>query len=278
MCGRQMERIEGKVAFVTGAASGIGLGIARTLVGAGVKVVLTDVEESALQQAHAEFTDSNVETIALPLDVRDRAAWAHAADEAESRLGNVHILCNNAGVASGGPVDQLTYDDWDWVLGVNLHGVINGITTFASRIKRHGEGGHIVNTSSILGHRAGANQAIYSASKYAVLAISEAAREDLAPYDIGVSALCPGLIDTNIITSARNRPEGLGSTNRVRDEAMVEQAKARFAQGLDPDRVGEMVLDGIRRNKAYIFTHAGLKRPIEERFKRIMECFDGSEA
>jgi NADP-dependent 3-hydroxy acid dehydrogenase YdfG len=269
-----MQETTGKVALITGAASGIGLGMARAFVRAGIHTVLTDIEQDALDAALAELGGTGAETMGIPLDVNDRHQFAAAADAAEARFGKIHIVCNNAGVAAGGPIDTLSYADWDWVLGVNLHGVINGMMTFLNRIKAHQEGGHFVNTASILGHLARPGNAIYASTKFAVVAISEAARADLEPHGIGVTALCPGLINTSIIKSHRNRPQHLKSDRAPRSAEQVSQAEARFAQGMHPDRVGEMVLDGIRKNRPYIFTHRALREGIERRMQSVLSAFD----
>ena len=272
-----METVQNKVAVVTGAASGIGLGMVRALTGAGVHVAMLDVEQEALAAAHAEFETANVDVQPFGCDVSDRTEVRDVAEAVRSHYGRVDIVCNNAGVAAGGSIEETTEDDWDWVLGVNLHGVVNGMRAYAPMMKDAGEGGHFVNTASILGHWAGARMAIYCASKYAVVAISESAREDLAPHGIGVSALCPGMINTRILRSARNRPAALPkeSTGLFAERGEVER---RFAEeGLDPNVVGEQVLDGIRKNKAFIFTHAGLEAGIRERMSRVLGCFDGIE-
>ena len=272
-----MESVQNKVAVVTGAASGIGLGMVRALTGAGVHVAMLDVEQEALQGAHAEFETANVDVQPFGCDVSDRGQVKDVASAVRDHYGRVDIVCNNAGVAAGGSIEETTEDDWDWVLGVNLHGVVNGMRAYAPIMKEGGEGGHFVNTASILGHWAGARMAIYCASKYAVVAISESAREDLAPYNIGVSALCPGMINTRILRSERNRPAALPaeSSGWVAERGEVER---RFAeQGLNPDVVGEQVLDGIRKNKAFIFTHAALTHGIRERMERVLACFDGIE-
>ena len=175
-----MEDLEGKTAFITGGASGIGLGIAQSLAEAGMKIALADVEEKVLLEAVRGLRDAGVEAHGIVVDVTNRAGMKRAADDAERRFGAVHVICNNAGVATGGTLDKSTYDDWDWVLGVNLGGVINGVQTFVDRIKNHGEGGHIVNTASLAGFVTN-NAGIYSTSKYAVVGLSEALRPDLAP-------------------------------------------------------------------------------------------------
>ena len=207
-----MQDLQNKVAVVTGAASGIGFGITKALVAEGVHVAMLDVEEDALQSAHASINQANVDIQRHVCDITSREAVSNVAASLSAHFGRIHILCNNAGVVSGGRMGELTYDDWDWVMGVNFNGVVNGMQTYVPIIKAHGEGGHIVNTSSILGHVTGERQSIYSASKYAVLALSEAARMDLQSESIGVSALCPGMIATKIIESDRNRPKTLGNT------------------------------------------------------------------
>ena len=273
-----MQDLQNKVAVVTGAASGIGFGITKALVAEGVHVAMLDVEEDALQSAHASINQANVDIQRHVCDITSREAVSNVAASLSAHFGRIHILCNNAGVVSGGRMGELTYDDWDWVMGVNFNGVVNGMQTYVPIIKAHGEGGHIVNTSSILGHVTGERQSIYSASKYAVLALSEAARMDLQSESIGVSALCPGMIATKIIESDRNRPKTLGNTEASFTEGNRDVVSQTFqSMGLHPDKVGEQVVHGIKNNKAYIFTHAGLKNSIEKRFKNILDNFDGSE-
>ena len=274
-----VQDVQNRVAVVTGAASGIGLGIVRALTGAGVHVAMLDIEEQALTEARAQFETANVDVQPFACDVSDRAQVRDVAGAVSDHYGRVDIVCNNAGVAAGGAIDETSDDDWDWVLGVNLHGVVSGMRAYVPLIKAGGRGGHVVNTASILGLRTGPRMAIYAASKYAVVAISEAAREDLAPFDIGVSALCPGMIDTRILHSDRNRPAALPqrSTGMFGEEERQEVEGRFAAEGLDPDVVGEQVLDGIRRNKPFIFTHASLEDGIRERMDRILGCFDRVE-
>lgn len=267
-----MREVRGKTAFVTGGASGMGLAMARTFTKAGMKVVVADIEQAALDAVQAEFEAANVEFLNLQLDVTDRAAVEDAAAQAEARFGKVHVLCNNAGVAVGGPIDRMAYTDWDWVVGVNVGGVVNGIQAFLPRIKAHGEGGHIVNTASMAGHLAIPGLSVYTATKFAVVGISETMRADLAQQDIGVSVLCPGIVNTNIFTSDRNRPSALAGTTFAllgeSDATPTEQA-ARLAElqanALEPAVVGDMVLHAIREDEFYIFSHPELKQMADVR-------------
>lgn len=274
-----MQDVQNRVAVVTGAASGIGLGIVRALTGAGVHVGMLDIEEPALAGARASFDTANVEVRSFVCDVSDRQQVREVAAAVRDHYGRVDIVCNNAGVAAGGPIDETSEDDWDWVLGVNLGGVVNGMRAYAPIIKAGGRGGHIVNTASILGLWTGPRWSIYAASKYAVVAVSESARADLAPHGIGVSALCPGTINTRIVRSERNRPATFTEhSSGMAEGAGREAMEQRFAtEGLDPNIVGEQVLDGIRKNKPFIFTHAALAEGIRQRTERILECFDGVE-
>jgi len=274
-----MEQLANKIAVITGAASGIGLGITNALIAEGVHVAMLDVEENALNEAVRGIGQTNVDVQRFAVDVTSRESMQRTADEIKAHFGKVHILCNNAGVAVAGAVQDLTYEDWDWCLGVNLNGVINGMQSFLPLMTQHKEGGHIINTSSILGHLAFASQAVYCASKYAVLGISEAARADLAPINISVSTLCPGMIATNIVRSDRNRPSDLGKGGLYKDPEQTDVLDAQFkSDGLSADTVGTQVVHAIKQNKAYIFTHAGLVEGIEARFQRILTDFDGTEA
>jgi NADP-dependent 3-hydroxy acid dehydrogenase YdfG len=276
-----MKDVQGKVAFITGAASGMGLAMARSLAAAGMKVVIADIEEAALARVEEEFTASNREFMTLKVDVTDRDAMAAAADATIERFSKVHVLINNAGVGVGGKLDEMTYNDWDWVLGVNLDGVVNGLQSFIELIESHGEGGHVVNTASMAGHLAVPGLGVYNASKFAVVAISETLRTDLAGKDIGVSVLCPGLVNTNIFESGRNRPDALQSATGSDNLAaavgagldtvdMLEQLRDSV---LDPAVVGDMVLHAIRENEMYIFTHPDMEESVNQRAEEITESF-----
>lgn len=272
-----MQDLEGKVAFITRGASGIGLAMARSFAAAGMKVVIADIQTDALEKAAAELKGSNADVLAIELDVTDRDAMARAADEAEAAFGNVHVLCNNAGVVAFGPLIHATYEDWDWVIGVNLHGVINGIQTFLPRIKGHGEGGHVVNTASIAGHVALPGLGIYNAAKYAVVGISETLVQELEPDGIGVSVLCPGFVDTNIYDSQRNRPKALQNPDTDPGQDFLggsEQVEQVRQSAMDPALVGEKVLEAVRNNEFYILTHPDFRPLVEERMQNIIEGFE----
>ena len=273
-----MRDVAGRTAFITGGASGMGLAMARSFAKAGMKVVIADIEQAARDAAQAEFESSNAEFLVLPLDVTDRAAMKEAADATEERFGKVHVVCNNAGVAVGGPIDQMAYNDWDWVNKVNLDGVVNGIQTFTERMKAHGEGGHFVNTASMAGHISIPGLSVYTGTKFAVVGISETMRADLLPHDIGVSVLCPGLVNTNIFDSGRNRPEDLpGASLTPLVDPNAGDLSAQLEQmrhtALDPAVVGDMVLHAIRENEFYIFTHPELEAMTDARKDEMASAF-----
>ncbi len=265
--------VAGKVAFITGGASGIGFGIARVLVANGARVVLADLRQDHLDHAAEHFAERqearNVHTIRL--DVTDRAAMKAAADETEATFGGTDILISNAGVGLEGPLDQATFADWDFGLGVNLGGVVNGLQIFAPRMRERGQGGHIVNTASLAGMVVMPSfMAIYATGKAAVIALSESARDGLAQHGIGISVLCPGPIKSNIHEAAKNRPE------RFRGESGFAEAEDRLGQRvvsdlwMEPDEVGGMVLDAIRHNRLYVITHGEWREAVLARTDAIL--------
>ncbi len=276
-----MKDLAGKVAFITGGASGLGLAMARSFSAAGMKVVVADIEQNALDVVAAEFMASNADVLTLKVDVTDRAAMEQAAVTTEQTYGKVHVVCNNAGVAVGGSVDEMSYEDWDWVLGVNINGVINGVQTFTHRMASHGEGGHFVNTASMAGHIAIPGMSVYNTSKFAVVGMSEVMRLDLAAKGIGVSVLCPGVVSTNIFDSGRNRPDDLtgdkdtASMLMVNAEDSAEDQTARMAalmaSALDPQVVGDMVLHAIQNDEFYIFTHPDIGQAMDERMTEMSD-------
>jgi NAD(P)-dependent dehydrogenase (short-subunit alcohol dehydrogenase family) len=274
-----MKALAGKTAFVTGAASGIGLGIATALAQAGVKVMLCDIEEAALAGAVAGLKrTTNADVDGVRADVSLKAELAKAAEATLARYGQVHVLVNNAGVAGGGPYGRWTDAGWNWVIGVNLMAVIWGIEIFGPLIESHGEGGHIVSTASIAGLISGSSNA-YNVSKYGVVALSEGLRLELAPRGIGVSVLCPGFIRTRILDSARNLPArfegavGAAPTTGPMAE-QIGMVRERVAGGVDPNYVGELVREGIENDWPYIFTDLEFEPVIEARFAGIKQGFD----
>ena len=268
-----MRDLRGKTAFITGGASGIGFGMARVFAGEGMRLVLADVEAPALASAAAQLETTGAEVLAIELDVSDRAALEDAARRAEARFGHVHLVCNNAGVGAGGPLDRCTYDDWDWVLAVNLDGVINGVQTFARRMRDHGQGGHFVNTASMAGLLPSAGLGIYCTTKYAVVGLSECLRLDLAPHGIGVSVLCPGYVSTNIHQAGRNRPARFADTEFVAAPELREQRTAMIKGGLDPLTVGAAVRDAVVADELWVLTHPELKPFVAEREESILAAF-----
>ncbi len=281
--GEAVEDVAGKVAFITGGASGMGLAMARSFSAAGMKVVIADIEQSALDAVAEEFAASNADAMTLRVDVTDREDMARAAEATLERFGKIHVLCNNAGVAVGGTTDVMDYKDWDWVMGVNLDGVINGVQTFLPLILEHGEGGHVVNTASMAGHLAIRGLTVYNTTKFAVVGLSEAMRDDLADKNVGVSVLCPGVVNTRIFDSGRNRPAELqgehdNASNVLIGDGGEDDRDARMATilegALDPAVVGDMVLEAIRSNDLYIFTHPELGPFVDDRNQQIKASFE----
>ncbi len=278
-----MKDVAGKVAFITGGASGLGLAMAKSMTGAGMKVAIADVQEDALAAAKESFAESNADVITIKVDVTDRDAMEEAAKETEAAFEKVHVVCNNAGVAVSGNIADQTYKDWDWVMGVNLDGVINGVQVFTHRILSHGEGGHIVNTASMAGLAGIQSMSIYNTSKFAVVGLSEAIASDLADRNVGVSVLCPGFVDTGIYTSERNRPSVLGGHTASEfdltkhanlSEEQLASIKESLDGMLDPALVGDMVLHAIVENEFWIFSHPEFKQGTMERAGAIGAAFD----
>jgi NAD(P)-dependent dehydrogenase (short-subunit alcohol dehydrogenase family) len=259
-----MQNLAGKTAFVTGGASGIGLGIAKALLAAGMNVVIADIRDDHLQAAEAELGDPK-RTLALKLDVTDRNDFTRAADAAEARFGKLHILCNNAGVAVVGPAALATFADWDWVMGVNLGGSINGVVTILPRIRRHGEGGHIVNTASMSGLLPHSGATIYGTSKGAAVAMMECMRGELEPEGIICSAFCPGAVQSNIAKSAETRPSSLADTGYAEADKRRQQGGNFFHLYRTKEEIGARVLQGILNDELYIVTHSEFRQGVEER-------------
>jgi len=272
-----MQELGGRTAIVTGAGSGIGLGMARAFAKAGMNVALCDIRAEPLDRALAEVRGLGARAVAIVTDVSERAAVERAAAEAERELGRIHVACNNAGVAMHGvPIETLPAVDWEWVIGVNVYGVIHGIQSFVPRIRAHGEGGHVVNTASIGGFQIhpGWNTGAYSMTKYAVVALSEALDQDLAGSDIGVSVLCPAAVATHLPDTSDSRPQRFGGAfTRTANHFMRDAIK----NGLAPEAVGWRVVDAIRAREFFVFTHTEPREWIEKRHRRIMAAMDAAE-
>jgi NAD(P)-dependent dehydrogenase (short-subunit alcohol dehydrogenase family) len=265
-----MRELNGKVAFVTGGGSGVGHGLARVLGEAGMKVVIADVRRDHLDDALTALRAAGRTVHGILLDVTDRAAMAAAAEETIGTFGKVHVLCNNAGVSLFGPMDAATYDDWDWLLDVNVGGVINGLACFVPHIKAHGEGGHVLNTASMAGLIVGPGMGIYSASKFAVVGLTASLRYDLAPHGIGVSMLCPGFVRSNIHEAVLSRPERYAMSGYRVGPEDIKRLDHVLSVGMDPVDVARAALAGIQRNELYVFPHAEFRDELRGIFDEIL--------
>jgi NAD(P)-dependent dehydrogenase (short-subunit alcohol dehydrogenase family) len=280
-----MRELAGKTAFVTGAASGIGLALGRAFAEAGMKVMLADIEANALKAAVDSLRNVGPEVRGVTCDVADPVSVDLAAKASYDAFGSVHVVCNNAGVgAAPGNIDNISLDNWRWVLDVNLMGVLHGIRTFLPHIRAHGEGGHIVNTASMAGMLTGwQGFNPYPASKFAVVGMSEGLATQLKPLGIGVTVLCPGFVRTRILESGRNRPERYGPPQAALDPAtpagaMAAQAAELVQSGLDPSHVALLVLAAIREDELYVFTHPETRAKVEERFAAILAALNRAAA
>ena len=268
-----MEDVRGKTAFITGGASGLGLAMAHAFGEAGMNVMLADIEEAPLQQAVAELEARQIRVGSVLCDVAIRQALVEGAAKTIETFGKVHVVCNNAGVGAGGPIDQVRHSDWDWVVAVNLMGVVYGMETFLPLIRSHGEGGCFVNTASMAGHISPPGMEPYSATKFAVVAMSEGWAGQLAPENINVAVLCPGFVKTKINQSGRVRQAQYGgpTVSEIVANSAVEN-------GIDPARVGQRVLEAIRAKERYIFTHPDMRAFVQARFAGLMSAFDVADS
>ncbi len=269
-----MEQFKDKVAFVTGAASGIGLGIAGACLRAGMKVVITDVRKAALDAAAAALAGQG-KVVPLVLDVTDREQWAACAARVASQLGDVDLLCSNAGVNFVGPTQMATYEDWDFALRVNLGGTINAVRTFAAAMSNSGRGGHIVITSSVSGLFTGAGAGVYVTSKFALVGLAESLRADLRESGVGVSVLCPGPVKSEIFESTQQvRPPELAASGSVPvvPPGTVRADTAIFRTAPTGAEIGELVLQGVRRNDLYILTHPEIRPVLEARAAALLRA------
>jgi len=271
---RPLAEVRGKVAFITGGSSGIGLGLAQACSEAGMRVIFTYLNEAHRDEALTHFKPGNAGVHTLKLDVTDRDAMQRAADEAERVFGRVHLLCNNAGIGLRTPAKDASYKDWDWGLGVNLGGVVNGLVTFLPRMRAHGEGAHVLTTGSSASLVAG-NVGVYVTSKFAVMGLMESLRDELDGQNIGISIFCPGLVKSNIAASERNRPAELrvdgAPTPPAETAAQMQEFMRRFAEvGMEPLEAGRLVLAGVQHNDLYILSHGEFRNVMRERAEALM--------
>lgn len=272
--------VSGKTAFITGGASGMGWGMAKAFAEAGMKVVIADIRQEALNEAMEGFSRTNLAVHAVKLDVTDRDGWVKAADEAEAQFGNIHILCLNAGVGGGGMVQDMTYKDWDFGLGVNIGGVVNGLVTMLPRMLKHGEEGHIVTTSSTGGFSAVGGVSVYCTAKFAVAGMMETVATDLKDTPIGASVFFPGPVQTSLGQSTNaTRPDHL--KNEAPTPIVVAkdgEPPRRPPPGFDaslfmsPEEVGQRVLRGIRRKDLFIMTHPEFRDGIVARNEALLRA------
>ncbi len=272
-----MKALAGKTAFVTGAGSGIGLALTKAFLGAGMNVVASDLSRRHLDEAKAALADYAQALRLVELDVTERGAWAAAAEEARRAFGAVHLLCNNAGVNVIRDIRDATFEDFDWLTSVNYGGTVNGVLTFLPHMMSHGEGGHIVNVSSVAGIRAGPGTAVYAATKFAIRGLSEALRYDLARHGIAVSVVCPGTVSTRLYESEEHRQARF----RGAPDEGAEQVRRRGGElfrkvlpmGMAADVLAERVLRGIRAEAFYIFPHVEVKQDVYDAFEEMRAAF-----
>jgi NAD(P)-dependent dehydrogenase (short-subunit alcohol dehydrogenase family) len=262
-----VKEFAGRTAVVTGGASGIGLGMVQAFLERGMKVVIADLLEDHLDDARTLLRGDN-KVHYVQLDVTDRAAMAAAAAETARIFGHVHVLCNNVGVSQRNPIDEASYADWDYVLDVNIGGTVNGLVSFLPAMKAHGEGGHIVNTSSMAGMiPVPAFAGIYATSKFAVRGMTDALRLALGPFKIGASVLCPGMVRTRAMTAGALYREAHVSGTRP------EEKKEPIANGMDPLELGRLVVKAIEFNEPYIFPHGEFVPEVKAYFDEMLAAF-----
>lgn len=259
--------IDGRVAVVTGGGSGIGRALAEGLAQQGARVVIADVDEPGMAATVEAIEKRGGRALAAPTDVADAAQVQALADRAWQAFGGAHILCNNAGVALWGGLESATLEDWRWVLGVNLWGVIHGVHAFVPRMIAQGQGGHVLNTASMAGLIASQGLGVYNTSKYAVVGLSETLAKDLRPHGIGVSVLCPMGVATRIRDSERGRPAHLRTAAASRPEPVE-----LIGRTLSPESVAAMAIDAIRDNRLYVITHEEGLEPLRRRFQRLEQA------
>ena len=271
-----MFKFEGRTAVISGGAEGIGLSIAKALGEQKMNIVLADIDEKNLLKSTAELESLGIPVLAALLDVADEMQWKSVAEKAVERFGKVHMVVNNAGVGGdSGPIENQETEGWQWALGVNLMGVVYGAKVMTPLIKGHGEGGWILNVASMAGMGGVPYSGAYTASKAAVVALSESWAAELKDKRIGVSVLCPAFVQTRIYDSERNRPDKYKSENyQIENESSFsKQTKQMVKDGIDVSIVGKRVVEAINHGELYIFTHPNYRQVNQQRFNGIDEAF-----
>ena len=263
-----MIEFAGRTAFVTGGANGVGIGLVRALLAEGCKVAIADIRQDHIDKALKTLDNRMV--MGVQVDVSGREAMAAAADAVEAKFGPVTLLFNNAGVNLFQTIEDSSWSDWDWLMGVNLHGPINGCMTFVPRMIANGAGGYIVNTASMAGWLASGSPGIYNTTKFAVRGLSESLRCSLAPKGIGVSCVCPGLVKSYIYASDDIRPDSLLADAKPKNPEMIERLAGMHQVGMEPDVIAARILQGMRENQAYIFPMPDHQEELAEYFEEVL--------
>jgi len=269
-----MENLQGRVAVITGGASGIGLATAKALAKEGMRIVIADIEQAAIDRAVPQIEALGVECAGIKTDVTDLAQVQALADKTWARFGGCHVLFNNAGVAVAGPIQEMKHSDWEWLMNVNLWGPIHGVETFVPRMIAQDEGGHVVSTASFAGLVANDGLGVYCVTKYGVVALMECLYRDLRPHGIGASVLCPMRVETNIGNSQRNRPAELGGSGPLPPGDGEQEGRAQAGRVIEAEAVAGMVVRAIKENRLYIVTHPESRGFVQARFRRIDRAYD----
>ena len=270
-----MRELKGRTAVITGAGSGIGRGLSLAFAEAGMNIVAADIRLEAAEETCALLEPHGVKSLASATDVTDAAAMAQLAARTSEAFGEVHLLCNNAGVCLFGPLESMSPADWEWLLSVNLKGVVNGLDAFLPLLRAHGQPAHVVNTASLAGLASFPKVGVYTATKFAVVGLTEVLSEELSDSPIGVSVLCPAAVDSEIFVSDQTRPAELGDSGP--GAVMVSEDHVK-SHGMAPLKVGQAVRQAVIDGDLYIFTHPNIRKHVDARHKRMSEAFDRWEA
>ena len=274
-----MKDFAGKIAFITGGASGLGFGLAKVFSDAGCRIVIADIRQEAIDKAVAELKAGGASVHGIRLDITDRAAYRAAADEVETVFGGPpQLLFNNAGVNSFGPLEKSTYEDWDWLMGMDLWGVVNGMQTFVPRMIEAGQGGHIVNTSSMGAFQGSQGAGIYCVAKAGVNNLSEGYRMALEKYGIGVTVCCPANIKSNIAEATRTRPEHLKNTGYLVNEQTIESLRSIHIHGMEPAVLAGHIKKAVEDNQLYCIPYPEERERLAKHFQTILDAIPPVES